>query len=590
MADISDTENKPCSVQARQGFSVYYRNRYLYSQYDAEKPVTRLIDSLTILPETLILAYSPVLGTGLLHLLERLPAGCFVLAAEFDRQLYDFFLNTDTAKTACKDPRFKAVLLDRPEQIAGLLSRNRLQAASEGGIPPQGSFRRCLTVEMSGGVAFSQDAYRLTTKYADDSIATFWKNHITLTRLGRLYARNLLTNTAQLSSQMHRTSGNTHAPHCILRPHSVNKPILALGAGPSLDELLPILSDARNLFFILAADAALPSLAQYGIHPDAVVAVESQIAIEKAYIGFGGCGIPLIADLTSRPRVLSIMNGPVSFFMTEYCNEPFMKRFRQFASDSEIPVFPPLGSVGLYTLELALYLRSPETPVIFSGLDFAWGKGSTHCKGAPAHTNILLQSSRLNPPACTASSFGTGTQCFSGKDGSIQYTTPNLAGYGRLLSERYAKTPKLYDAGSTGMETGITRISIKNVLSDAKNSTLNASSTYFNEISWLKADIGVYDTISRSTPVETARLMANADKLISSEYTGIKLIHDLIDEYETALSDSESDIADITGNKLLELLENHSYLFLHFPDAARGPSLSQDFLARIKTECVRFLK
>ncbi len=577
MADISDTENKPCSVQARQGFSVYYRNRYLYSQYDAEKPVTRLIDSLTILSETLILAYSPALGTGLLHLLDRIPDGCFVLAAEFDRELYDFFMATDTAKAAQKDPRFKAVLLERPEQIASLLSVNRQQASHGSILPPQGSFRRCLTVEMSGGVSFNQDAYRLTTKYADDSIATFWKNHITLTRLGRLYARNLFTNTKAAAKAVS------------LNAHSVTKPILALGAGPSLDELLPHLSDVRGSFFILAADAALPSLAQHGIRPDAVVAVESQIAIEKAYIGFSDSGIPLIADLTSRPHVVSIMNGPVSFFMTEYCNEPFMARLRQFASENGIPVFPPLGSVGLYALELALYLRAAETPVIVSGLDFAWGKGCTHCKGAPAHTNALLLASRLNPPAGTASC-GNGVQSFTGKGGSVQYTTPNLAGYGRLLAERYAKTPLLFDAGSTGMETGLKRISIENVLSDAKKSGVNAGSAHFDDMSWLRSCTTVSVPISGSATVDTLRATATEGGFLADEYAAIRQICVVIDEYETAVADTASDAAETVGKQLLALLEDHSYLYLHFPDSARGPSLTRDFLIRVKAEISRFFK
>lgn len=567
MPDNRDTEYKPCPVQARQGFSVYYRSRYLYSQYDAEKPVLRLIDSLTILPETLILAYSPALGTGLLHLLERLPKDCFVLAVEFDPALYEFFMNTETANTALEDPRFAAVLLDRPESIAGLFARTRQPSAFKAAgplLPSQGTYRRCLTVDMSGGTSFFQEAYRLTTKYADDAVATFWKNHITLTKLGRLYAKNLFTNTKLLSTTR-------------LKPHSVTRPMLALGAGPSLDELLPALPSARENFFILAADAALPALSQHGIRPDAVVAVESQLAIEKAYIGFAESGIPLIADMTSRPHVLSIMKGRVAFFMTEYCNEPFMKRFSSFAEQNGIPIFQPLGSVGLYALELALYLRSEGTPVFFSGLDFSWGKGSTHCKGAPAHTNALLNATRLNPPGNPAAAFGAGTTAFNGKDGSVQYTTPNLSGYGMLLGSRYKNTPLLFDAGSTGMITGIERISIENMLLNAKKRAINALPAANGDISSWMADRCVSAPISDHAE-------NNAQRFLDEEYAAGKEIESLIDEY----------LADVTASAekdwghLLHLLEEHSYLYLHFPDGARGPALSRDFLARVKAEISRF--
>lgn len=582
MSDSRDTDKKPCLVQARQGFSVYYRNRYLYSQYDAEKPVVRLIDSLTLLPETLILAYSPALGTGLLHLLERLPKDCFVIAVEFDPELYDFFMNTDTAKAALADPRFTAVLLDRPESIAGLLSGTRQPSSFKAEsqlVPPQGTYRRCLPVDMSGGTAFFQEAYRLTTKYADDTVATFWKNHITLTRLGRLYAKNLFTNTALLAR--HTTSDTENRPlsAACLKPHSVTRSILALGAGPSLDELLPALPESRGNFFILAADAALPALSQYGIRPDAVIAVESQLAIEKAYIGFADSSIPLIADMTSRPRVLSIMKGPVAFFMTEYCNEPFMKRFATFAHQNGIPVFQPLGSVGLYALELALYLRATDTPVFFSGLDFAWGKGSTHCKGAPAHTNALLNASRLTPAGNPAAAFGAGTTAFQGKDGSVQYTTPNLSGYGILLGERYKDTPLLFDAGSMGMITGIERISIENMLLNAKKRAVNTCPAAIDDISSWMLTGSVSGTISESAD-------NNACPFLNLEHAAIKETGSLIDEY---LADgTAADQKD--WSRLITLLEEHSYLYLHFPDAARGPSLTRDFLVRVKAEISRFFK
>ena len=560
-------------VQARQGFSVFYRNRYLYSQYDAEKPVLRLIDSLTILPETLILAYSPALGTGLLHLLERLPENCFVLAVEFDPNLHEFFKETETSERAFSDSRFRAVLLDRPESIAGLMADRTI-------LPPQGSYRRCLTIDMSGGTSFFQEAYRLTTKYADDAVATFWKNHITLTRLGRLYAKNLLTNTKLLS----QTSESRQVPLSVLKPHSLTKPVLALGAGPSLDELLPFLPAARKNFFILAADAALPALAQYEIRPDAVVAVESQLAIEKAYIGFAGSGIPLIADMTSRPRVLSITKGPAAFFMTEYCNEPFIKRFASFAHKNGIPVFQPLGSVGLYALEIALYLRAADTPVFFSGLDFAWGKGSTHCKGAPAHTNALLNAFRLNPLGNPAAAFGTGTTAFKGKDESVQYTTPNLSGYGNLLSSRYRNTPLLFDAGSTGMETGIERISIENMLLNAQKRAVNARNATSDDISPWMADAPVS---SLSEERGTGRTERTAVSFIDAEYDAIRQLCDLIDDFETEQNDRLSEGEASKEKLLLKLLEEHSYLYLHFPDAARGPALSRSFLARVKAECRR---
>lgn len=42
--------------------------------------------------------------------------------------------------------------------------------------------------------------------------------------------------------------------------------------------------------------------------------------------------------------------------------------------------------------------------------------------------------------------------------------------------------------------------------------------------------------------------------------------------------------------KLLNLLEQHEYLYLHFPDGYKKPNLSQSFLKRIRAEIDFFLK
>ena len=54
---ISDNINaKPCLVKAGQGFTVYYKERYLYSKYAPEKAILKTIEDLNLLEGTLILA------------------------------------------------------------------------------------------------------------------------------------------------------------------------------------------------------------------------------------------------------------------------------------------------------------------------------------------------------------------------------------------------------------------------------------------------------------------------------------------------------------------------------------------------------
>ena len=96
---INNDTNKPCLVETRQGLSVLYENRYLYSKYNPAASIERLVDRLELKNDTLVLCFSPVLGYGLKKLAEKLPSGCFMLAIEADAQLLELY-NTDffTAK------------------------------------------------------------------------------------------------------------------------------------------------------------------------------------------------------------------------------------------------------------------------------------------------------------------------------------------------------------------------------------------------------------------------------------------------------------------------------------------------------------
>ena len=78
---------KPCLVDTGQGFSVLYRDRYLYSRHSPARAVTTAASGFDILPETLVICFSPLLGYGLSELLSRLPDTGFILGIEADKEL-----------------------------------------------------------------------------------------------------------------------------------------------------------------------------------------------------------------------------------------------------------------------------------------------------------------------------------------------------------------------------------------------------------------------------------------------------------------------------------------------------------------------
>ena len=143
-------------------------------------------------------------------------------------------------------------------------------------IPDIYNFKRAIILEMSGGTFFYNDFYKKIANTIQNTISNFWKNRLTLVKLGRLYSRNFFKNLKNIND----------LKSISIYKNKFTKPFLIVGAGESCENIIKTLSK-NNLssFNIVAVDAILPTLQANKIIPDFIVAVESQLAIEKAYIG-----------------------------------------------------------------------------------------------------------------------------------------------------------------------------------------------------------------------------------------------------------------------------------------------------------------
>lgn len=82
----------PRLIKTQNGFTVLYRNTYLYSKYRAQDAHERAVARLAVKPHTLVLCCAPVLGHGLCALLTRMPPSSFLLCLECDLQLMHLFM------------------------------------------------------------------------------------------------------------------------------------------------------------------------------------------------------------------------------------------------------------------------------------------------------------------------------------------------------------------------------------------------------------------------------------------------------------------------------------------------------------------
>ena len=566
----NNEDEKPLLIQTDRGFSVLYRNKYLYSKYNPQAAITAQIASLQIPDSALILCLSPVLGYGLKELAEKLPASSYILALECDQMLMRFSLDHCDFSPFVHQ-RFSYI---RTDSIAEVLKK--IEAL------PLFPFKKCITLSCSGGVQLNQVFYDEVRLYADEVISRFWKNRITLMHLGRNYAHNTFRNLLSLerSSAGSMTRSLTSLPECSSAEFSawgapssksnfrlltgdehIRKPILVAGAGPSLDTTRDFIIKNRNSFFLLAVDAASAALLP-DIQPDAIVLVESQYWIDSAFIGLHKYGIPVFADLTASPRALQACGGNVYFFCTEYARLRYLERLYQTLQPL---ILPPMGSVGLTAIQLALALTTPHLPVLHTGLDFAWQNGLSHAAGSSPVKKLFAEICRTESPYKL--SVSTGMQRISGKRGLSYWTTPILSGYAELYRHTFSGNGRVIDIGTegcflNGRQADITEA--KRILTDSGKSNINADGSLF-------AFACKSDTANERYEALCNYLTGEAEAL-------------------TILNDHLQGKRSISEHTMEQIFSERDYLYSHFPDAARGYSLDLGFLKRAGIELRYLLK
>ena len=536
---MSGTQELPrlCDCRGSRSLkTVEYKGRFLYSTYDPAKAAETAIERLTILPGTLVLVCSPVLWYGYDKLESRLHQACQVLALEDDENLYDL----------ARQLAPQGVAFFRLDQRGAIDSFVR-QLCSTGKI------KRSLRVDFSAGVGFAKARYDFTVSAIAEIIAIFWKNRITLAKFGRLFSRNFLKNIAELSTS------------CLLEDvaRSVSKPVVVCGAGESLDSV-DFGTLKRDEYFIIAVDAALPSLASRGVLPDAVCALESQVTIEKSYIGLvreiKEHDITLIADLCSRNEVAALFRRKV-WVATRYSDAQFLDRLHQYGIVHHFA--EPVGSVGLLAVAAALVLRSTASVSVFvCGMDFAFSAGRTHAKGTEAHRRRLATSFRTSPVDDIASAFAFGAQEVICKSKTKARTTKILSQYAAQFIAMFSRQQNLFDCTTFGQDLGL---AYRHIASDP-SPTPRIPSSLMCKGSGTRGD--------------------GARQFLLDEMAALVRLKDLLARGEASSFRDEGITLD---EQITHLASEREYLFLHFPDGFAFKS-EPSFLRRVRAEIDYFLK
>ncbi len=537
---------KPCVVQkieTPQGFSLSYKEHLLYSKYNPKKNIVSAVENLQLLPDTILLCCSPVLDYGIPELLQKLPENCLLILCEVEKALYDFSLTNGVYNFSDK-----RIIICPPEKLNDLplLIYELTQT---------GLYKRALRLDMSAGVQFNKQFYDKLFAACSDSVMTFWKNRITLTRFGRRYSKNLFENLHYLADS--KPISDFFA--------SVEKPLIVFGAGESTQTLLSSLR-AQNTkqsilsdYYVICADTALQPLLKNGIKPDGVFVEEAQSVIVKAFTGTPK-DTHIFAGLSSIPNLVHRAGASkVSYFFTEYARGKF---FDTLKSQPFMPsANKPFGSVGLTAVYYALKFRKNENvPVYVCGLDFSYSTGLTHTKGALAHILRLIQSNRVLQPQNYSAAYGLGTEKLTGKNGQAVITTQTLKSYAAMFKSFFAGEKNLFDAGESGIDLGLPRINMDCFIAKAPRN----------------------DGEKREAEGQSNAYNKEIEAFLQNERDALEKLRNLLTG-KTELKDKE------LLEAIKKIAEPREYLYLHFPDGYKF-STNQSFLNRIRTEIDFFLK
>lgn len=551
---MEQIDNKPCLIETGQGFCVKYKDRLLYSKYNPQKNILNVIQNLEILPGTLILACSPVLGYGLQELCKKIPSGCLIALCEFEDALKNF-----------SKPYLSEIISENQGKIV-FLSKNDIYSLNEillkkhpvlesGEIFPQkGTFRRAVKIDFSAATQFHAELYSSLQQVCQNAIGQVFKNQVTLSRFGRRYSHNLFRNLTNLPDSVDLS----------LLAGKIEKPLFVLGTGNSVTETICKIRKHWNRFFTVSLDATIPVLSCYGLKPDIVVSEEAQSIISGMFTGNKNVSRLSVSGLTGCPNTVTFSAESNSFFLPAYTDADFITKLSSIAGFP--PLIKPLGSVGNTAVYISLYLRkNSSVPVFFSGLDFSYEPGLTHAKGSLAMKRLLIQNTKIRSLWNFASSFSETTFKVPSTSGRELISTKALKGYADLFS-LFRQNENIWDLRNDGINLNIPdgRILIENILKESNDSKSSA-----------------FNLIER-TPEEKNHIREGIKAYFVEELKNLKEAKDILTG-KTKNSNEESE------SRLTQLLESREYLFLHFPDGIKF-SLELSFLKRIRTEIDFFIK
>ena len=548
----------PRQFAARRGLSLAYQGKTLLSLIDPIGQAERAVDAKPKLSRTLYFCPSPLYGYGLERLLEQIDPDSAVLGVETDGKLMELSLHNLTPFLAAH-PRFRLVRTQDPVSLCTFVRDTWGSRV----------FRRVSRVRLNGGWQLAPDRYDALEEALRKDMATDWGNAMTLVKLGRRYITNALRNLAHIP-RSRNIKALTYG----------SQGVLVLGAGPSLDPLLPalirhfggLLGEEKRPFRIICVDTALQALRSWNIKPDLAVALESQHWNLRDFIGLRPWNIPAAMDLSALPATADVLGTKPYLFFTPWTQ---LRLFDRLGVAGLLPAaLPPLGSVGLTAVSLARTLT--QGPVITGGIDFSFFPDAFHARSTPGHEERLRLQNRIHPLIRGDTAYRRGSRQARSKNGILVRTDPVMQNYRDLFEREFSQDGRISDIIGSGLPLG------SRLLDMAEGFRLLAESPPPPPDAKARPAIQppesrIINSAERFQPRTSLPAMDTA-AFIRRERETLERLRDMLTGTRA-----------VQGPELEWLLDETDYLWAHFPECAgtegrRPPASDISFLKRVRVE------
>lgn len=408
--------DKPLLKDTGRGLTISYKNKYLYSKYNPLKSITRYINDIVLNDLTIYILPSPLLGYGLEEIRQHIPKTSLLITIEADQNLY----NLSDIDDLC--------LVSKGFDILTLY--NKIDFSR---------YKRCELIKLNGGYDLNKEIYDRIYRVLLNQLQNYWRNRLTLTKMGQLWIKNTLTNLKTIKNSKELTELKTE------------KPVVVIGAGESVESVLNTLKGNREFLYLLCVDTALQILLEADIMPNAVLALEAQYYNLPDFYGSKNLEIDLIYDLSSYPGVIKTLNGNKYYTLTDFSDSSLIKRIKENGLISK--TLPPMGSVGITALYTALLIT--DNYVFTCGLDFSYTLGKTHSRGTPYHITSLIQWNRKNPGYTIGGCLKRPLVKKKNKIGVLENSDNILYDYSLQAKELLYNCDRIFDITKKGMDLGI---------------------------------------------------------------------------------------------------------------------------------------